>query len=374
MPTDFPHFDALIIGAGMAGASLGAEIAADMAVLMIEQEDQPGYHATGRSVAFWSESYGGPLVRPLTQASLAALADPDPAFSEDSFLSPRGAVHIGNADDATLRDRMIAAFADNDLLVPMDRSALETRIPGLRPGWSTGVWEASTADIDVATLHAAYLRQFRQRGGTLWTDAALTSVERSSRGWTVLTAAGACTADILINAAGAWADPVARLCGVAPLGIQPLLRNVAQLRTDPAAPADLPLVLDLAEQFYFKPAGGGRIWLTPHDEHPALPCDAGPDDLAIATAIARFEQVVDWKVEAVERKWAGLRSFAPDRLPVYGFDRRTPGFFWFAGQGGFGIQTAPAAALLARARLTGAAPHAALSGIDLDRYDPARFG
>lgn len=373
MPTDIPHFDVLIVGAGMAGASLGAELAADMSVLVIEQEDQPGYHATGRSVAFWSESYGGPLVRPLTRASLDSLARPDPAFSEHSFLSARGAIHIGNDGDVGRRDAMIAAFADDDLLAPMERPAIEARIPGLRSPWTVGIWEGSTADIDVAALHLAYLRQFRQRGGTIWTRAALASARSSSRGWTVETRAGSCTADIIVNAAGAWADPVAQLCGVAPLGIRPLLRNVVQLRTDPAASADLPLVLDLAENFYFKPGGAGRIWLTPHDEEPAMPCDAGPDDLAIATAIARFEQVVDWRVEAVERKWAGLRSFALDRLPVYGFAARAPGFFWFAGQGGFGIQTAPAAALLARAQITRTVLPDALASVDADRYAPARF-
>jgi D-arginine dehydrogenase len=178
---------------------------------------------------------------------------------------------------------------------------------------------------------------------------------------------------MIINAAGAWADQVAQASGVAPLGIQPMLRTVVQLRVDPAVPDDLPLVLDLSGRFYFKPAGGGRIWLTPHDETPVAAGDVAPDEMDVAIAIERLQQVVGWRVEAVERKWAGLRSFAPDRLPVYGFDSVVPGFFWFAGQGGFGIQTAPAAALLGAGLVRGTNIGPALAGIDPAKYAPARF-
>jgi D-arginine dehydrogenase len=370
-----PHFDVAIVGAGMAGASLASELAGHLSVLVLEQEDHPGYHATGRSVAFWSETYGGPHVRPLTQASHAFLSTPPAEFSETSFLTPRGALHIGQEQDAPARDAMVRAFADGALLQPVDHADLAARIPGLRPAWTVGLAEATTCDIDVGALHGAYLAEVRRKGGTLWTRATLASAERRVSGrWQLTTAAGICTADCIVNAAGAWADPVAISCGVAPLGITPLLRNVVQLRIDPAASAHLPLILDLGASFYFKPAGGGRLWLTPHDEEPATPGDAAPDDVAVATAIARLEQVVDWKVLAVERKWAGLRSFAPDRLPVYGFDPSASGFFWFAGQGGFGIQTAPAAARLAAAMILNQAPHASLRHIDAVRYAPGRFG
>jgi D-arginine dehydrogenase len=173
---------------------------------------------------------------------------------------------------------------------------------------------------------------------------------------------------VLVDAAGAWADPVALLAGVKPLGIAPLRRTMVQLRVAPSAPADLPLVLDLAETFYFKPEAG-RLWLSPHDETPSAPCDAAPEEIDVATAIARVEEVIDWRVERVEHRWAGLRSFAPDRLPVYGFAPGDPAFFWFAGQGGFGIQTAPAAADLAARLLLGDAPGA----IDPAAYAPGRF-
>lgn len=368
------QYDAVIVGAGMAGASLGAELAQQLSVLVVEAEAQPGYHATGRSVAFWSESYGGPHVRPLTSASYPLLATPEPDFAEQGFLTQRGALHIGRAEDAPLRDAKVAAFADDALFDAVDGASLRAAIPGLRTDWTIGLAEPTTSDIDVAALHGAYLRRLRQRGGVV---ACATRFEGahplSEGGWVVRLSGGeAVRAPLLINAAGAWADDVARLCAVRPLGIQPLLRTVVQLRVDPMAPDDLPLVLDLAESFYFKPIGGGRIWLTPHDEQPADPGDVAPDALDVATAIDRLEQVVDWRVEAVERKWAGLRSFAPDRLPVYGRDADAPGFFWFAGQGGFGIQTAPAAARLGAALILGR-DDPLIADLDTKIYAPARF-
>ncbi|MFT4027001.1 MAG: FAD-binding oxidoreductase, partial [Novosphingobium sp.] len=193
---------------------------------------------------------------------------------------------------------------------------------------------------------------------------------RDAAGWRLVLADGReVAAKVLVDAAGAWADPVAAMAGVRPLGITPYRRTVAQLRTAPGVPDSLPLVLDLNEAFYFKPESG-RLWLSPHDETPSPPCDAAPEEIDVATAIHRLGKVTDWRIEHVEHRWAGLRSFAPDRLPVYGYDPANQGFFWFAGQGGFGIQTAPAAARLAAALLLGRPAGA----IDPARYSPARFG
>jgi D-arginine dehydrogenase len=180
-------------------------------------------------------------------------------------------------------------------------------------------------------------------------------------------------AAVLVNAGGAWADEVARLSAVRPLGIAPKRRTMVHLRVGRSGLRDLPLVDDAAGSFYFKGEADSSIWLSPHDEIATDPCDAAAEEIDIATAIDRFEQVVDWRVERVERSWAGLRSFAPDRLPVYGFDRDCPGFFWCAGQGGFGIQTAPAAARLGAALLLGEAPHPSVSHIDPATFAPARF-
>lgn len=366
------RFDIIVVGAGIAGASIAAQCAAHGSVLLIEAEDQPGYHATGRSVAFWAETYGGPGVQPLTSASGPTLAQPDPAFSERGFLSPRGALHIGRADDAPRRADMVASFADAGVRFhSVDGDDLRRIVPGLRTEYAIGLSEPSTADIDVAALHGAYLAVVKRAGGVLMTRAALRAARRDPRGWQVDTAAGSFSGDILVNAAGAWADDVARMAGVRPLGIAPLRRTVVQLRCTPGAPDDMPVIMDLALNFYFKPVGQGRIWLSPHDETPDMARDVAPEDMDVAIAIDRLEHVVDWKVAAVERKWAGLRSFAPDRLPVYGFDADMPGFFWFAGQGGFGIQTSPAAAQVGAA-LLGMPGAGVPAGVDAALYAPGR--
>lgn len=357
------RFDIAIIGAGMAGASLAAHLAGKARVLLIEAEDRPGYHATGRSVAFWTESYGGPGVQPLTTASGAELR-------ELGLLTRRGALTLGRAGQESRVEEFARTFAERGVRIDIeDRAAIARRIPGLLSGWTLGAWEPDCSDIDVAALHQHYLVSSRRDGATLWSNARLEAAERVAGAWRLRMAGErAAFCEVLVNAAGAWADAVAEMAGINPLGIAPLRRTVVQLRTVPAPPVDLPLVLDIDERFYFKPESG-RLWLSPHDETLSLPCDAAPEEIDVATAIARFGEVTDWRVERVEHKWAGLRSFAPDRLPVYGFDCREAGFFWFAGQGGFGIQTSPAAARLAAALLLGETN----GGIDPAPYSPSRF-
>jgi D-arginine dehydrogenase len=366
--------DIVVVGAGMAGASLAAEVAPHRSVLILEAEAHPGHHATGRSAAFWSECYGGPLVQPLTSASGPWLRDPPPDFHDSSFLRARGALTLAREADHALLEAECARFAGSGVMLEwFDRSAIERRIPGVRPGWTVGLFEPGCSDIDVAALHGAYLKIARRRGAELRVDAPVTSLERSRGMWRIRTPRGAIEAPVLVNASGAWADSVARLAGLPPIGIQPYRRTIAQLRTDPLVPPDLPLVMDARGTFYFKPEAGGRLWLSPHDETASEPCDTSPEELDIALALDRLEQVVDWRVDRLEHSWAGLRSFAPDRLPVYGFDPRAEGFFWCAGQGGFGIQTAPAAAQLAAALLLGESPRPLAAGIDPAPYSAARF-
>ncbi|HEX8640771.1 MAG TPA: FAD-dependent oxidoreductase [Allosphingosinicella sp.] len=366
--------DVAIIGAGMAGASLAAEIAARASVLILEAESQPGYHSTGRSAAFWSESYGGPLIQPLTSASGSFLADPPAEFAEAPFLATRGAIHITNASGRDALAALSEEFAGSSVpLVPMDRAGLAQAIPGLKPGWDWGLHEPSCADIDVAALHAAYLKRARARGAVLVGDARVERADRQGGRWQIETSGEAFEAAILVNAAGAWADRVAAAAGERPLGIQPYRRTLAQLRIDPAAKPELPLVIDARESFYFKPEAGGRLWLSPHDESACEPCDCAAEEYDVALAVDRMEQAVDWRVERVERSWAGLRSFAPDRLPVYGDSGSRRGFFWCAGQGGFGIQTAPAAAKLTAALLLGAPADPLVAGIDPAPYLATRF-
>ncbi|NUT00966.1 MAG: FAD-binding oxidoreductase [Sphingomonas sp.] len=359
-------FDVLIIGGGIAGASLGAEIAGSARTGIIEAESHCGLHATGRSAAFWLESYGGPDVARLSAASRSFLARPPEDFSEHGFLRDRGDVHLALDDLPILPPGVIARVVERD--------ELERLVPGIRPHWRRALFEPGCADIDVAGLHAAYLRRFRRLGGRVLTDSRLEKAEFSNGVWTVRLGDGSSvTAAILVNAAGAWADPVADACGVSPLGISPKRRTMVQLRVGRSGLRELPLVDDAAGTFYFKGEGDRSIWLSPHDEIESDPCDAAPEEIDIATAIHRFEQVVDWPVEAVERSWAGLRSFAPDRIPVYGFDPQAPNYFWCVGQGGFGIQTAPAAAKLAASQLLRAEPDPSVALIDPQTFSPNRF-
>lgn len=366
--------DIAVIGAGMAGASLAAELAPHASVLLIEAEDQPGYHSTGRSAAFWSESYGGPRVQPLTRASGPFLWSPSPDFAEAPLLRPRGAIHIADAGGAAVLQDLKREFSHSPhLLEEAGKEELAAAIPGIRPGWEQGLWEPSCADIDVAALHGAYLKAAKRDGARLVTGSRAGRTERRAGGWVIETASDDIQADVVVNAAGAWADHVAEAGGVAPVGIQPYRRTIAQLRVDPPAPAALPLVIDASGRFYFKPEASGRLWLSPHDETACEPHDCAPENYDIALAIDRLQKVVDWRVDRVEHSWAGLRSFAPDRLPVYGFAPGRRDFFWFAGQGGFGIQTAPAAAKLAASLLLGTPADPQVSGIDPEPYRPGRF-
>lgn len=360
------QFDVIIIGGGIAGASLGAEIAAKRRTLIVEAEEQCGYHATGRSAAFWLESYGGSEVARLSAASRAFLADPPAGFAERGFLTPRGAVHLSDGDWPEVPDGVRA--------IRLDRAALEEMVPGIRPRWVRALLEPGCADIDVAGLHAAYLRRFRQAGGSIAGRSRVSRGKRGAETWTLtLDDGGTLEAPVVVNAAGAWADDVARACGAKPLGVAPKRRTMVQLRVGRSGLRDLLLVDDAAGTFYFKGEGDRSLWLSPHDEIATDPCDAAPEEIDIATAIDRFEQAVDWPVERIERSWAGLRSFAPDRLPVYGFAADAPGFFWCAGQGGFGIQTAPAAAKMAATTLLGEPPDPQVAHIDPSTFSPERF-
>ncbi|HEY0621454.1 FAD-binding oxidoreductase [Sphingomonas sp.] len=363
------RYDIVIIGAGIAGASLAAQVAPHARVLLLEGEEQPGYHATGRSAAFWSETYGGPDIQPLSIASAPFLRDPAADMGGESFLGPRGQLFIATRADRHVLDRFAAAFAAAG--VTLSETDPVARCPGLRPEWTEGLWDPTCSDIDVARLHAAYLAAARRAGAELVCSAGVTAAGRSGP-WRIETRAGVFEGEVLVNAAGAWADPVAQLAGAPAIGITPLRRTMVQLRVDPPVKASLPLVTDARDRFYFKPEAG-RLWLSPHDEIPSAPCDAAPDELDVATAIDKLQGAVDWRIEAVERKWAGLRSFARDRKPVYGFDPLVPGLFWCAGQGGFGIQTAPAASMLAASMLLGTPPDPAIAHLDPAAYSARRF-
>ena len=359
-------YDVVVVGGGIAGASLGAELAAKLRVLLIEAESHCGYHSTGRSAAFWLESYGGAEVAKLTGASRSFLSEPPGDFAESGFLRQRGALHISKRGWMELPPAVAVRR--------IERAELERLVPGIRSEWRYAVLEPGCSDIDVAALHAAYLRLLKRRGASISTDARLKSATRNDGRWSIALDDGtSLTSATIVNAAGAWADDLAKACGVRPLGVAPKRRTMVQLRVGRSGMQDLPQVGDDEGTFYFIGETDRSIWLSPHDEIETDPCDAAPEEIDIAIAIDRFQKVVDWPVEAVERSWAGLRTFAPDRLPIYGFDTREPGFFWCVGQGGFGIQTAPAAAKMAASLLLGEEPDAMVARIDPVTFSPARF-
>lgn len=366
--------DVLIVGAGIAGASLAAALAPWRRVMLVEAEETPGYHATGRSAAFWHETYGGARVQPLSVASFDTLARPAPEFSERGFLSPRAALTIGHRSEAAAVGAFTAEFVAKGVdVVRIGAAEIAEKIPGVRPEWSDAAYEAACSDIDVGGLHAAYLRAARRAGAIVVTRAPLQSAQRAGRGWHVRVGGNSIQAALIVNAAGAWADRVAVACGVPPVGIQPYRRTVIQLRLEVPVPAQLPLVIHVGGEFYFKGESEGRVWLSPHDETAVDPHDAAPEEVDVAVAINRLQAVVDWPIAAVERKWAGLRSFAPDRIPVFGPDPHEPGFVWCAGQGGFGIQTAPAIAALLAAELGAPPPEGAIGAVDPAPFAASRF-
>ncbi len=361
-------FDVIVIGAGIAGAGVAAELASHCSVALLESENMPGYHSTGRSVAFWHETLGGPLVQPLSLASRHSLA-------ESGFLTPRLSLNVAMIQDLPLLDALQADFSGSRArLTRVDHAGIAALVPRASPSLVAGIVEHDCADIDVGRLHGAMLGRFRQAGGIFLTDARVVAIERGATNWRVSTGTMSIEAKLIVNAAGSWADAVAAMAGVQPLGIAPKRRTVAQVRVDGQdVPIRGPLTIDVAGSFYFKPEAADRLWICPHDETPSVACDAMPEEIDVARAIDRFETMTSWRVLAVERKWAGLRSFARDRLPVYGFALDAPGFFWCAGQGGVGIQTAPAAAELCAHLIVGSAVPSP-PGVDPAAYSPARFG
>lgn len=360
--------DVVIVGAGMAGTGLAADLAGDFNVVLLEQEGRPAYHSTGRSAAIFIQNYGNSVIRALSRASAPLFHGASPAFFPTPLLTPRGILFVADDDGIADHEALMAEAEGLEEISPAEAIA---RIPLLRADrLKAAAYEHDAQDIDVDALHQGSLRKARAGGMRLLTDAPVTRAEFRSGEWVVETPKGTVRAAILVNAAGAWADTVARLSGVAPLGIQPMRRSMAVLPAPEGHDVrHWPLVGDAADSWYAKP-DAGRLLVSPAEEIPVEPHDAFVDDMILAEGLHRFEQAIDYPVTRVERSWAGLRSFAPDRTPVAGFDPTVDNFFWLAGQGGYGIQTAPALSRLA-GRLIRRAP-GELESLDA-ALSPARF-
>lgn len=368
--------DFLIIGAGIAGASAGYYLAPHGRVVLLEGEDAPGYHTTGRSAAFYAPSYGGKYVRPLTLASKDFLTSPPDGFSSRPLLRDRGALYVARTEQLAALD---AFQNDLEAVSPGARrlsgAQAAALCPVLREDYvAAALFERDCYDIDVNAVHQGFLRGIRRGGGTVLSNAMVGSIRREDGLWIASIPGGDFAAPILVNAAGAWGDSVAQAAGILPIGLQPMRRTIIVVPPPESMQETWPLVIDVDDDFYFKPESG-RLLASPGDETPMPACDVQPDELDIAITVDRIQKAADIAVAQVENSWAGLRTFTRDRTPVAGFDPDEDGFFWFVGQGGYGIQTAPAMGRMAELLVTQGRMPDELDPYDVSAatYSPARF-
>ncbi len=361
--------DVVVIGAGIAGATVAAHVAADRRVALIEAEEQAGYHTTGRSAALWTGNYGPPDVRILTRLSRGFFETPPPGFTETPVLNKRAVLVLAGQNQR----EAFAAFREEAQGVEfIDAARASAVVPALRPGWvAEAALEEDAFDMDVAALHQGFLRQVRQRGGLIALRHRSAAIERQGDRWSVETNAGRFLAAVVVNASGAWGDEVAAQAGVAPLGLVPKRRTGVIIDPAPWTVAEWPMTCDVGSTWYVRPEARTRLMVSPADETPDRPHDVQPDELDVALAIDRMQQALDIEVRRVERSWAGLRTFAPDGSLAFGWAADAAGFFWCVGQGGYGIQTSPAAGRLVADLIAGRDPGAA--GEVLPQIDPRRF-
>lgn len=343
-----PSYDFAIVGAGIAGASVAAELSREASVVLLEMESQPGYHTTGRSAAVFAPIYGPAPIRALTRASAGFFLDPPAGFAQHDLLSMRPVMMIARDDQTDTLEAMLSEIDGELDVCRLNEAELRMHQPLLKPGYAqAGMVDGSGRDIDVHAVHQGYLRSFAANGGTLLTRARVEALTRQGDCWEIATTAGTVRSTVVLNAAGAWADEIGTLAGAENIGLVPKRRTaLVTAAPDGIDIGQMPITIDIEEQFYLKP-DAGRLLISPADETPSPPCDAQPEELDIAICVDRIETAFDLKVSRIENKWAGLRSFVADKCPVAGYSRQAENFFWLAGQGGYGIQTAPALARFA---------------------------
>ncbi|QFR01642.1 FAD-binding oxidoreductase [Streptomyces phaeolivaceus] len=373
---DRHRFDVLVIGGGVAGVSLGCEIAETRSVGLLEMESTLAYHTTGRSAAVFVESLGSGVIRALTRAAKPVLLDPPDTFASPP-LSPLPMLTVaaaGRGDE--LREYHAEVLEHVPDAVLLDGPGAVRQNPLLAPGHTElAMYEPGAMEIDVHAVHQGYLRGLRRRGGVVHTSSGVVRAVREHGVWRVTVRGGAeFEAPVVVDAAGAWADEVAGVFGARPVGLRPLRRSIFTVRApEGVVPAGLPLTADFDSAFYFKPEGE-QFLCSPVEEVPHVPADVRPDELEIARALDALNEATVLKARSVRSQWAGLRSFVADRAPVVGFDPECEGFFWFAGQGGYGIQIAPALARCGAALFGegGLPPELSAAGLDAAALSPAR--
>jgi D-arginine dehydrogenase len=367
---DMHHVDVTVIGAGIAGSTAAAMLAADHRVALIEAEEAAGYHTTGRSAAVWILNYGPPDVRVLSGLSRAFFEHPPDGFAEVPLMSRRPVVFV--APEAQ-RTEFATMLAEGQGLHEISIADLRERVPALRPDYAVAAaMEEDAFDMDVAALHQSFLKQLRARGGSLALRHRAGRIERRNGQWETETSAGAVFCSrVVVNASGAWGDAVAAIAGVAPIGLTPCRRTAAIINPAPYDVTAWPLLGDVGHTWYARPEARTRLMVSPADETPMPPHDVQPDELDVAVGIDRMQQALDIPVQRVERSWAGLRTFTPDRSLAFGWDRAEETFFWCVGQGGYGIQTSPAAGKLVADLIAGRDPGEAARIVAA--VDPRRF-
>lgn len=337
--------DFLVVGGGIAGASAGYALAEHGKAIILEREDQPAYHSTGRSAAQFTELYGNSVIRSLARISKPFLENPPEGFADTNILSPRGALFIvTEAQRPQMEEFAKFAVTETVPVHVMSQADVCDLVPVMRSdAFQYGLLEPESTDMDVHALHGGFLRGFRSRGGIVVTNTEVSALTRDGDDWIAETRGGdTYKAPVVVNAAGAWADVVAELAGVRTVGLVPK-RRTAMLFDPPSEQKieNWPLVIDMDEQWYFKP-DAGKLLGSPADETPIEPCDVQPEEIDIAIAVDRIETASALKVGRISHRWSGLRTFAEDKTPVVGFAPDSDGFFWLAGQGGYGIETSPA--------------------------------
>jgi D-arginine dehydrogenase len=351
-------YDIAIIGGGISGFSAACLLAEERGdgsrIALIERESQPGYHTTGRSAAMYTEVYGNQTIRSIVRAGRKFLEEPDTRYHDRSFLSGRGALMVASGHDESRVDRFLKEMNRPDVLARSSVADCLKLSPALNPEKiSGGVWEPSAMDIDVHALLQAYIRVYRGLNGNVYQDAEVRNIERTGDRFGIETTSETINAGIVINAAGAWGDEVARMAGAEPVGLVPKRRTA--LTFDPPTDMDhrsWPLSCDMDEQWYFKP-DAGRVMASPADQTPSPACDAQPDEMDLAICVDRIQTMTSLEIRRMASTWAGLRCFVGDHSPVNGFDDKVEGFYWLVGQGGYGIKTSCGMARIAVARITG---------------------
>ncbi len=364
------NFDVIIIGAGIVGASAAAGLGATHKVALLEQEEQAGFHTTGRSAAIWILNYGPPDVRVLTGLSRDFFMSPPADIGTEKLAVGREILYLAPAGQTDNLDELIGQGLGIEEISLAQAKAL---CPAIIDSYAVRAGlESDGFDMDVAALHQFYLRRMRQAGGQLMLRHRAGRIERKNGVWEVETSGGAViTAPVVINAAGAWGDEVAKIAGLPPIGLVPCRRTAAIIDPAPYQVEHWPMVQSAGHDWYVRTEARTKLMVTPCDETPDTPHDVQPDELDVAIGIDRMQHALNIEVRRVEHSWAGLRTFTPDRSLAFGWDNAASGFFWCVGQGGYGIQTAPAASALVTAMVKGEDPGPA--GVIIPAIDPMRF-